>query len=165
MIKPLFQKILVAYNGSKSSLHAVMYAILMAKCYKCRVKVVYVVDTATIRQLMLTKFVIKEEGDTFAGNLESDGKRNLEFASGLAKSKGIKIDTELREGAVWSEVITAADEYKADLILLGGSDNGAALSTIQRDIISIQDSEIIGSAHCSVMVVRQQHIEQLFKIG
>ena len=60
MIKPLFQKVLVAYNGSKSSLHAVMYAILMAKCYKCHVKVVCVVDTATIKHLMLTKFVIED---------------------------------------------------------------------------------------------------------
>lgn len=62
MIKPFFQKVLVAYNGSKSSLHAVMYAILMAKAYKCRVKVVYVVDTDTIKKLTLTKFLMKEEG-------------------------------------------------------------------------------------------------------
>jgi len=165
MMKPLFQKVLVAYNGSKSSLHAVMYAILMAKCYKCHVKVVYVVDVATIRQLMLGNFVVKEEGLDFASNLESDGKRNLDFALGLAKSKGIKIDTEVRKGAIWTEIISAADEYKADLILLGGSNSGLQLSTIKHDVVSMQDSEIIGSAHCSVMVVRQPYIEQLFRIG
>ncbi len=165
MIKPLFQKLVVAYNGSRSSLHALMYAILMAKCYKCNVKVVYVVDVATIRQLMLTKFVAKEEGDLFADNLESDGKRNLDFAIGLAKSKGIKIETEMRKGAIWSEVITAADEFKADLILLGGTGNSNQVSTIQHDVVGVQDGEIIGSSHCSVMVVRQPYIEQLFKIG
>lgn len=37
MIKPLFQRVVVAYNGSQSSLHTVLYAILMAKVYKCSV--------------------------------------------------------------------------------------------------------------------------------
>lgn len=165
MIKSLFQKIVVAYNGSKSSLHAVMYAILMAKCYKCHVKVVYVVDSATIKQLMLTKFVIKDEADSFESNLESDGRRNLDFAVGLAKSKGIKIETELRSGAVWSEIITAADEFKADLILLGGAAPHGQLSTLHHDVVSAQDGEIIGSSNCCVMVVRHPYIDQLFKIG
>lgn len=165
MIKSLFQKVVVAYNGSKSSLHAVMYAILMAKCYKCRVKVIYVVDIATIRQLMLTNFLVEEEGQSFAGSLESDGNRNLDFAVGLAKSKGVKLETELRKGAVWSEIIAAADEFKADLILLGGADSSIQLSTLKHDVASMQDSEIIGSAHCSVMVVRQPYIEQLFRIA
>ncbi|MBR1911301.1 MAG: universal stress protein [Treponema sp.] len=165
MIKFLFQKVVVAYNGSKSSLHAVMYAILMAKCYKCHVKVVCVVDTATIKHLMLTKFVIEDEGQRFSESLESDAKRNLDFAMGLAKSKGVKIETEMRKGSVWSEIISCADDFKADLILLGGADNSNSLSSVKHDIVSMQQSEIIGSAHCSVLVVRQNHIEQLFKIG
>lgn len=165
MIKPLFQRLIVAYNGSRSSLHALMYAILMAKSYKCQLKVVYVVDVATIRQLMLTKFVAKGEGDAFERNLESDGKRNLDFALGLAKSKGVKIETELRKGAIYSEIISAADDFRADLILLGGSDTGAEVSSVKHDVVSMQNGEIIGSSHCSVMVVRQQYIEQLFKIG
>ncbi len=165
MIKSLFQKVVVAYNGSKSSLHAVMYAVLMAKCYKCHVKVVSVVDTATIKQLMLTKFVIEDEGRHFSESLESDAKRNLDFALGLAKSKGVKIETEMRKGSVWSEIIACADDFKADLILLGGSDNSNSLSTVNHDVVSMQQSEIIGSAHCSVLVVRQNHIDQLFKIG
>ena len=132
MIKPLFQRVVVAYNGSVSSLHAVMYAILMAKLYHCQVKVVFVVDTATIRQLTISKFMVKEEGDEIEGNLKSDGERNLEYVIKLAKSKGVRIDTELRSGAVWSEVITSADEYDADLILLGGSPS-ASVSSLQKD--------------------------------
>ena len=127
MIKPLFQRVVVGYNGSRSSLHTVLYAILMAKVYKCAVKVVSVVDIA-------------------------------------AKSKGVKIETEIRKGAVWSEIITAADEFKADLILLGGAKNLDHLSSLSRDVISSQDSEIIGSAHCSVMVVREPYVEQKFKL-
>ena len=137
MIKALFQKIVVAYNGSPSSLHAVMYAIMMARLYKCQVKIVYVVDTETIKKLILTKFMIREEGDALSGGLES----------------------------VWAEVIAAADEYKADLILLGGHGEDRQRSTLHHDVVSMQDSEIIGSAHCSVMVVRHEYMEQLFKLA
>ena len=161
MIKPLFQKIVVAYNGSESSLRAFMYAVLMAKLYKSQIKVVYVIDVDTIKKLTLTKFIIKEEGETIANGLKADGERNLSYVVSLAKSKGVKIETELRTGAVWSEIVTASDDFDANLILLGGAkDEG-----LQHKVIGSQDSEIIGSAHCSVMVVRQPQIEQMFKLA
>ena len=75
------------------------------------------------------------------------------------------METEIRKGAVWSEVIAAADEFKADLILLGGTDSTVPLSTLKHDVVGQQDGEIIGSAHCSVMVVRQPYVEQMFRIG
>ena len=164
MIKPLVQKVLVAFNGSESSLHSLMYALIMAKQIKCQVKVVFVVDTVTIRQLTMSKFVVKEEGADLETHLLGDGERNLNYAVNLAKSKGLKIETELRKGAVWSEIITAADQFKADVILIGGNTTESALSN-KRDVVSTQNSEIIGSAHCSVMLVRQPHIEQLFKLA
>ncbi|MBQ2464584.1 MAG: universal stress protein, partial [Treponema sp.] len=105
MIKPLFQRILVGYNGTKSSLHAVMYAILMAKIYKCHVKVVYVVDTATIKRLSLTKYIVPEEGDDLGGRLQQNGGSYLDYASDLAKTKAVKIETELLKGEIWSEII------------------------------------------------------------
>ena len=36
---------------------------------------------------------------------------------------------------------------------------------LKHGTIGIQDSEIIGSAHCSVMVVRHPQIEQLFRLS
>ena len=164
MIKPLFQKIVVAYSGSKTSLDTLMYAILMAKIYKCQVKVVVVVDTASIKYLTLQKFMVSQEGEAVAKNLESDGKKNLNYAMNFAKSKGVKIETELRKGAVWSEIVAAADEFKADLILIGGAKNLNHLSSLSRDLVSSQESEIIGSAHCSVMVVRDPFVSQKIKL-
>ena len=164
MIKPLFQKIVVAYSGSKTSLDTLMYAILMAKIYKCQVKVVAVVDTASIKYLTLQKFMVSQEGEAVAKNLENDGKKNLIYAMNFAKSKGVKIETELRKGSVWSEIVAAADEFKADLILIGGAKNLDHLSSLSRDLVSSQESEIIGSAHCSVMVVRDPFVAQKIKL-
>ena len=164
MIKPLFQKIVIAYSGSQTSLDTLMYAILMAKLYKCQIKVVAVVDTASIKYLTLQKFMVSQEGEAVAKNLESDGKKNLNYAMNFAKSKGVKVETELRKGSVWSEIVAAADEFKADLILIGGAKNLDHLSSLSRDLVSSQESEIIGSAHCSVMVVRDPFVAQKIKL-
>ncbi|MCI5830684.1 MAG: universal stress protein [Treponema sp.] len=162
MLKALFQKVLVAYNGSKSSLNAVLYGIMIARIYKCSLKVVYVVDSASIKQLTMAKFLIAEEAEETAKNLIEDGVKNLEYVKGLAKKKGVNVETELLNGAVWSEIIRAADVWKADLILLGGVTDNGSLSVHAN--ISRQDSEIIGSAHCSVMVVRDPYVEQKFRL-
>lgn len=164
MIKPLFQKILVAYNGSKSSFRTVLYSIIMAKIYKCSVKFVGIVDTASIKYLTVQKFMVQQESVQVQKNLETDCEKNLKYAVSLARAKGVKAESEVRHGSVWGEIVRAAEEYKADLVLLGGSAKRGGYSTLSRDVVSTQESEIIGSAHCSVLVVKDPLIEQKFKL-
>jgi nucleotide-binding universal stress UspA family protein len=151
MVKPLFQNILVAINSSETSIHAAQYAILMAKSYRCNIKAVYVVDTATLKQLTLSKFFVPEESAEYEQNLIQDGTRYLEYVASLGAQKGVKIETELRKGAIWTEVIAAAEDIKANLILL---DSGAT-----------SNSAIIANTPCSVLVVWEKQIEQLFKLA
>lgn len=164
MIKPLFQNVIVAVNGSESSMHASMYGILLAKQLHANLKAVYVVDTATLKQLTLTKFFVADESEGYESNLTSDGQHYLSYITDLAKQKGVKIETELRKGSVWSEIITAADEFKADLVLIGGREF-KTYDSVRRNNVSASRSEIIANAHCSVLVVRKPEIEQLFKLG
>jgi nucleotide-binding universal stress UspA family protein len=168
MIKPLFQNILVAINGSESSIHAVQYAILMAKSYRCTVKAVYVVDTATLKQLTLSKFFVPEESAEYEQNLIQDGTRYLEYAVSLGAKKGIKIETELRKGAVWTEVIAAAEDMKANLILLGGYVKdvfGSVSMPTKYDSVATSNNAILANTPCSVLVVWEKQIEQLFKLA
>jgi nucleotide-binding universal stress UspA family protein len=168
MNKSLFHRILVAVNGSQSSIHAAMYGIMMAKTYHLDLKVVYVVDIATIKQLTLSKFFASDEREAYEANLSSDGDRNLSYINDLANMKGVTAELELRKGAVWSEIITVADDYKADLILLGGKESSETYQgsgAVRHNVVSASRSEIIASAHCSVLVVKQKDIEQLFKIS
>lgn len=167
MIKPLFQKIVVAVNGSESSIHAAMYGILLSKQYKCELKAIYVADTSTLRQLTMSKIFIEEESIEYEQQLENDGKRYLQYLEKLAKEKGIKIQTELKKGAIWAELIKSAEDFGANLILVGGKEhqNDSARNLIQLDKISRTNSEIIGSASCNVLVVNEPDIEKLFKIA
>ncbi len=167
MIKPLLQKILVAINGSQDSIHAAMYGILLAKQLKCALKAVYVVDTATLKSLTLSKFFVADESASYEENMTADGERYLAYVAELAKSKGVKIETELKKGAVWSSVLTASDEFDASVILLGGRPHSHVHTGIvnKHDMASTTNAEIIGSSGRNIIVVKQADIEKLFKIA
>ncbi|GHV89091.1 universal stress protein [Spirochaetia bacterium] len=159
MTKPLISNVLVGVTGSDASVLAAKYAIVLAKQYGCRLTAVYVVDTATIRQLTLSKIFIQEESQEYEKSLEANGERHLAFAEELAHAKGIKIGRDLRRGAVYTEILKAADEHKADLIILGGWERDRNA----RDIISHSHREVMVNAKCSVLLVKEPTIDQLYK--
>ncbi|MDR1863849.1 MAG: universal stress protein [Treponema sp.] len=159
MTNPLFSNIVVAITGSDASILAAKYAIVLAKVYRCRLSAVYVVDTATIRQLTLSKIFIQEESQDYERSLEANGERYLSFVEELARAKGIKIEREIRRGAIYTEILAAADEKRADLIVLGGwGKDGSA-----RDIISHSHKEIMVNAKCSVLLAKEPKIDHIYK--
>lgn len=159
MTNPLFSSIVVAINGSDASILAAKYAIVLAKANRCRLTSVYVVDTATIRQLTLSKIFIQEESMEYEKSLEANGDRYLSFVEELARAKGIAIEREIRQGAVYTEILAVADEKKADLIVLGGWEKDRN----PRDIISHSHREVMVNAKCSVLLAKEPDIDQIYK--
>ena len=159
MTKPFFSNIVVAISGSDASILAAKYAIVMAKIYHCRVTAVYVVDTATIKQLTLSRIFIQEESQEYEKSLSANGERYLTFVDELAIAKGVKIDKEIRRGAVYTEILAVADEKKADLIILGGWEKDRN----PRDIISHSHRETMINAKCSILLVKEPDIDHIYK--
>lgn len=162
MVKPLFRNIMVVINGSDSSINALKYAVLMAKLYRCKVYAIYVVDTATIKQLTLSKFFIEEEAREYEQSLDENGRRYLQYVDEIAKAKGVKVELLFRRGVIWSEVVSAAEEFSVDTILLGGYERGVI---DQKDLLSSSSKSILLNARCSVLMVKEKMIEQLYKIS
>jgi nucleotide-binding universal stress UspA family protein len=77
----------------------------------------------------------------------------------LASAKGVKIEKIMRRGAIYTEVLAAADEKKADLILLGGFEK----DTKTKDIVGHSHREIMMNAKCSVLLVKEPEIDQIYK--
>ncbi|MDR0450970.1 MAG: universal stress protein [Treponema sp.] len=159
MIKPPISNIVVAITGSDASILAAKYAIVVAKAYRCKMTAAYVVDTATIRQLTLSKIFIQEESQEYEKSLTSNGERYLSFVEELARAKGVRIEREIRRGAVYTEILTVADDRKADLIILGGWEK----ERNARDIISQAHREIMVNAKCSVLLVKEPDIDQIYR--
>jgi nucleotide-binding universal stress UspA family protein len=150
-MKQLLSNMIVVVEGSDASLLAAKYAIIMAKQCRASLTAVYVVDSATIRQLTMSKIFVEEESQEYEKRLEATGERYLSFVEELARAKGLKINRELRHGAVFSEVLKAAEERKAGLIILGGWEQNRSTH------------DIMANAKCSVLLVNEPDIDQLYK--
>ncbi|MDR1230474.1 MAG: universal stress protein [Spirochaetaceae bacterium] len=155
----LITHLLVAISGSGASINAARYAIVMAKLYRCKLTVLYVVDTATLKQLSLSKILLPEESEDYARSLETNGNRYLAFVEELAKARAVQIETELRYGNVATEIMTAAQEKGADLIVLGGWEKDRD----PRDIVGRTHREVQVNSKVSVLVVKNRDTEQIYR--
>ena len=158
-MKTLVNNILVAISGSDASINAAKYAIMFSKIYKCRLTAIYVIDTATLKELLISKIFVEDESMEYEKSLEDNGHRYLNFVEELALKKGIKIDKLLKRGSIYGEVIKASEETNADIIMLGGWEQNRTM----RDLISHSHKEILMNAKASVFIVKEQDVEKLYK--
>lgn len=162
----LVKNIVVAVNGSQSSIHAAMYGIILAKQLKLNLKFVYVVDTATIKRLTMGHFLVADESEMYEKSLTSDGEKYIDYVIELAEAKGLKAKGEIRKGSVCLEVVNCVKETEAELLILGGEKGVSAKSYSWENTdnsLSLANREIIANAPCSVIVVKDPDIEIQYK--
>ena len=157
-MRELLQTVVVAVSGSEASINAAKYAIALARTYRSRVLAVYVVDTATLRELLLSRIFIEEESVDYEKSLEQNGHRYLNYVGELAAKKGVQVEMILRRGAISTEIVEVAEDNNAGLILLGGFEDKGL-----RDALSRQHREIMKNARCSILIVKEPDMEMIFK--
>ena len=158
-MKPLIKKILVAISGSDSSINAAKYSIMLAKTFKYDLNILFVIDTSTLNELLISKIFIQEESLEYEKNLESNGHRYLNYVDELAKSKGVKINKIVKSGAVSTKILETAEEEDVDLIIMGGWE----LNRSKRDLITRAHMEVMMDAKKPVLIVKEEDIEIMFK--
>jgi nucleotide-binding universal stress UspA family protein len=155
MKKPLISNIIAAISGSNASILAAKYAIIMAKQYRCRLCAVNVVDTNTVNELFSEKILVESEAAEYENFMESNGRRFLDFVDELAAAKGVKISKDLRRGAIFAEILSAANERKSDLIILGSFKKKRLSPGIH--------CEILLQAGCSILVSKDPDIDLKYR--
>ena len=157
-MKSLIQTIVVAVSGSEASISAAKYGIIMSRLLDLRLVCVYVVDTATLRELLLSKIFVEDESKEYEKNLEDNGHRYLKYVQELASKKGVQPEMLMRRGTISTEVVEAAEEVGADIILLGGFEESRSI----HDVLSRQQREIVRNAKCSVLIVKEPAIDLVY---
>jgi len=157
-MKSLIQTVVVAVSGSEASVNAAKYGILLARVLRVRLVGVYVVDTATLRELLLSRIFVEDESAEYEKSLEDNGHRYLNYVQDMAAKKGVQMEKVMRRGAISTEIVEAAEEAGADLILLGGFEESKGV----HDALSRQRREIVRNARCSVLVVKEPSIDAIF---
>ena len=143
-----FERFLVASDGSEFSAAAVREALGMATKCGAEVHVMSLVATGAEHE-GLGESILKQELETVQSHLDSIRTE--------AEATGVKCHTHAIHGrAVDQEIVALADEVQADLIIMGRRGRRG----LARLMLGHATAQVIGQAHCSVLVVpRAAHVE------
>jgi nucleotide-binding universal stress UspA family protein len=141
----MFQHILVAIDGSKISNQALEAAIEEARVWKATVHAIYVVETGLFSSLPMDS-----TWEIMYSMLENEGNRALETARELAERSGVKIEPLMKQGHAGTEIVRAAAELGADLVIVGSHGK----SEVDRLLLGSVSSFVVSNSGKTVMVVR-----------
>ncbi|MCB1195323.1 universal stress protein [bacterium] len=145
------EKILVYVEASKESIIAAQYAVCMARWLGASLSAVYVVDVKTLEDLIKANIFVKMEEMDYEHDLEEDGKRYLNHVSELAAAKGVRIETSLLRGEVYSSVINKMEHDNIDLLVMGELDEPES----RRDFYYNESERIFRKSPCPVLIVKE----------
>lgn len=151
-----FDKIMVAIDGSKESMHAANYAIGVAKRYDS-ILVVLTVLPQEIRYDYEIDQVDPEipmtpvKGVVELSRMEIEGK----WFTGIKKNamaSNVKIETEilLEDKSIVSNIIEYSEKQNVDLIVIGTKGK----TGLKRLLLGSVSQGVLAYAHCPVLLVR-----------
>jgi len=147
-VGPLFRHILVPIDGSEPSLQAVQMAMRVIElCPACKMTVLYVIDKLVLNELVRFSKRSEQEVDV---ELEEQGRRYLELARSDAERQGVVAQCQTRRGDPFEEVIAAANDLRADLIIMGHTGRRGT----SRVLIGSVTQHVLDYAPCPVLVMK-----------
>ncbi len=148
----MFEKILIATDGSKHSKRAAEAAIEMAGLYGSAITVLYVVDIGK-EYAPLGDLISKVADDMIAGirsNLKQQGEEITKEVAEKASSAGLNAERRIVEGYPAQEILRLAREEKAGLIVMGG----IGATGLEKFLLGSVADKVVRSSEIPVLVVR-----------
>jgi len=138
----MFKKLLVAFDGSEHAMRAFDLALGIAEADEAEIVVLSVAQPAEPATMVETSAVIDAAREHF--EQQFDKLRNE------AARRGVALRTKVAVGHVADQIIRAAAEEKADMIVMGHRGK----SLVQRWLLGSVSKRVISYAPCSVLVAR-----------
>jgi len=137
-------KILVAYDGSEPSRKALDKAIEMARCSGAELALLTVTESVcplgvTEHECGLMDDILRRQTEEILGSI----KKDLEVRS-------VAVKTMVRRGAPAEEIVRAAREESADMIVVGSHGRHGASKLLLGSV----SSRVSSLAECSVVIIR-----------
>lgn len=144
-----FDRILVPLDLSPTSLISLDHAVFIAKHLKSQLFLLHVKETVSLGSIIKGMF---SKADSKAKPEEHVEPKLNEIAENLRKSYGLKVETAVAEGTVYSKILSYASEINATLIcmgthgttgvetFLGGSNTFRVVNAAKCPVISVHES-------------------------
>ncbi len=140
----LFNKIVLAVDGSEISKNAVKYAIELAKQSKGTVIAIHVIPPIDVMDIETFRPEKILEG------LKEEGKKILSEVDELAAKADVKVQTSIETGIPFEKISAVAETLGCDLIIMGSHGR----TGIGKVLIGSVTERVISRATCPVLVVR-----------
>jgi len=150
----MFEKILIATDGSKHSDRAAEAGIEMAKLYSSAVTALFVMDIGK-EYGPLGDLISKVADDLIAGirsNLQDQGEKATKKVEEMAKMADIAVTRKITEGYPAEDIIRVAKEGDMNLIVIGG----IGATGLERFLLGSVADKVVRSSNIPVLVVKKQ---------
>lgn len=152
----MFERILVATDGSNHSEMAAEAAVEMARLYGSTITALYVVDIGK-EYVPLGDLISKISDDLIAGirgNLQDQGERATKSVLNLAEQSGISASRRITEGYPAEDIVRISEEEDVGLIVMGGM--GA--TGLNRFLLGSVADKVVRSSRIPVLVVKNERM-------
>ncbi len=146
----LLKKILVVADGSNESINACKFAINLSKQYGIELHATYVVDIATLDQLLKTHIFVADEKKEYEKDIEMTGQRQLEYIKLLGAEKNVTVSTSLLKGSIHSSILSEVKKIGADAIIMGGWKD----TRMRMDLAAKERQYLLDASPCSIIIVK-----------
>lgn len=150
------RKLLVGVDGSECAARALEWVRQFPLPPDCQVRLVMVLPF--LEDLIRTRMFTPPypagvlEANQHAEQQRKEGQAQLEQWTAVLNAAGRQADSEIRHGDPAVALLAAAQDWSADLIVVGSQGLGA----IERFVMGSVSENVVRHASCSVLVVKQQ---------
>jgi nucleotide-binding universal stress UspA family protein len=140
-------KILCPVDFSPSSDHALEYACAFAEAYQAELKLIHVFE-ASVSPYSYSELELPNP--ELMQNLQEDFRQRLENLAGRARERCPQVYHEMLFGKPFTEIIAAAREWHADVIVMGTHGR----TGIEHLLIGSVAEKVVRKSPCPVLTVR-----------
>jgi nucleotide-binding universal stress UspA family protein len=145
----MFDRIVVGTDGSETATEAVRTAVELAKLSKAKLEIVSAYEPVPQSRL-------RDEGEGISGDIayavnpREDVELVLGNAAAVAKKEKVEVVTHPREGDPADAILDVAEEFGADLVLVGNK----GMTGAKRFLLGSVPNKISHHAPCDVWIVK-----------
>jgi len=144
MASRLYEKILIATDGSEYTKNAVDYGIDLAKNTGAKLLTIYVVDTAAFASIPMDA-----AWESMYELLKQEGDAAIKYVADKAKAEGLEIEGNLIEGHPADEIIKYSEKNSVSLIIMGT----LGKSGLDRFLLGSVAEKVVRNSKIPVLVV------------
>ena len=144
MASKLYEKILIATDGSEYTKNAVDYGIDLAKNTGAKLFTIYVVDTAAFASIPMDA-----AWESMYGLLKQEGDEAIKYVAERAGTEGLEVEGNLIEGHPADEIIKYSEKNSISVIIMGT----LGKSGLDRFLLGSVAEKVVRNSKIPVLVV------------